>query len=133
METPAPPLPTLLVADDDPNIREALAFVFRKEGFPLLVAPDGQEALRLIRERRPALVFLDVMLPYVDGYAVCETVKRDPALASTRIVFLTAMGQTMDFTRGMRAGADAYYSKPFSPSGIVQKARTLLGLAPAGG
>lgn len=121
--------PLILIAEDDPNIREALAFVLRRERFPFIAAEDGVEALRLFREKRPALAFLDVMLPGMDGIKVCEAVKKDPSLAGIRIVFLTAMGQTVDFQRGYRAGADAYFSKPFSPAGLVQKVKNMLGIS----
>ena len=123
------PRPLILIAEDDPNIREALAFVLQRERFPFIATDDGLEALRLLREKRPTLAFLDVMLPGMDGIAVCETVKKDPALAGIRIVFLTAMGQTIDFQRGYRAGADAYFSKPFSPGGLIQKVKNMLGIA----
>ncbi|MDA0375603.1 MAG: response regulator [Planctomycetota bacterium] len=117
---------TILVVDDEPFICRSLSFVLRKDGHRVLEARDGEEALRRIREDRPDLVFLDVMMPKIDGFEVAETVRDDPELSSVRLVLLTARGQDADRARGAAAGVDAYVTKPFSPSGILGLCRDLL-------
>ncbi|MGA1526274.1 MAG: response regulator, partial [Planctomycetota bacterium] len=91
---------TILVVDDEPFICRSLSFVLRKDGHRVLEARDGQEALDRIREERPDLVFLDVMMPKIDGFEVAETVRDDPELAGVRLVLLTARGQEADRARG---------------------------------
>lgn len=117
----------VLVVDDEPFICRSLSFVLRKDRYEVFEARDGEEALRLIREERPDLVFLDVMMPKVDGFEVAEQVRGDPDLASVKIVLLTARGQDSDRARGESVGVDAYITKPFSPSKILERARDLLG------
>jgi CheY-like chemotaxis protein len=117
----------ILVVDDEPFICRSLSFVLRKDGYEVAEARDGEEALRLIRGQRPDLVFLDVMMPRVDGFEVAEIVRADPDLAGIRIVLLTARGQDSDRARGRAAGVAAYVTKPFSPSRILEQARELLG------
>jgi DNA-binding response OmpR family regulator len=116
----------ILVVDDEPFILRSLSFVFRREGFEVFEARDGIEAMEQVRRIRPALVFLDLMMPRKDGYAVCREIKGDPDLAETFVIILTAKGQDSDRDRGLAAGADEYLTKPFSPSRIVQRAREIL-------
>lgn len=120
----------ILVVDDEPFILRSLTFVLRKEGFDVLEAADGEEAMSTIRDERPSLVFLDVMMPRKNGYEVCSEVKQDPDLASTYIIMLTAKGQESDRDKGLSLGADEYMTKPFSPSRIVERVRELM--APKG-
>jgi DNA-binding response OmpR family regulator len=117
----------VLVVDDEPFICRSLSFVLRKDRYDVLEARDGEEALRVIRAERPDLVFLDVMMPKVDGFQVVQQVRADPSLASVRIVLLTARGQETDRARGETVGVDAYITKPFSPTKILERARKLLG------
>ena len=117
----------VLVVDDEPFICRSLSFVLRKDRYDVLEARDGEEALRVIRAERPDLVFLDVMMPKVDGFQVVQQVRADPSLASVRIVLLTARGQETDRARGETIGVDAYITKPFSPTKILERARKLLG------
>ena len=116
----------ILVVDDEPFILRSLTFVLRKQGFDVLEARDGEEAMLKIREHRPALVFLDVMMPRKNGYEVCDEVKRDPELASTYVIMLTAKGQESDRDKGLAIGADEYMTKPFSPSKITERVREIL-------
>jgi DNA-binding response OmpR family regulator len=116
----------ILVADDEPFILRSLTFVLRKEGFEVLEARDGEEALRVIRESRPGVVFLDVMMPKRNGYEVCEEVKSDPDLRDTYVIMLTAKGQESDRERGLKAGTDEYMTKPFSPSRITERVREIV-------
>lgn len=114
----------VLVADDEPYILRSLTYILRKEGFDVREARTGREALEAVKAEPPDLIFLDVMMPEVNGFEVCARIKVDPALSGVRIVMLTARGQ--DQERGREAGADLYMTKPFSPSKIVELARRLL-------
>ncbi len=119
----------ILIADDEAHIRMLLEQALEEleeEGVQLASAADGARALEEIRRQRPALVFLDVMMPAMNGFEVCRTVRADPALAGTRIVMLTAKGQEFDRRRGEEAGADHYLTKPFDPDEIVRLARGIL-------
>lgn len=110
----------ILVVDDEPFILRALSFIFEQVGYRVVTASDGEEALAKIRELRPSLVFLDIMLPRKNGYEVCVAVKEDLELASTYIIMLSAKGQQVDRERGMLGGADDYLTKPFSLREIVE-------------
>ncbi|MBI5852547.1 MAG: response regulator [Planctomycetes bacterium] len=117
----------VLVVDDEPFIARSLAFVLRKGKYQVLEARDGQEALAIIEREHPDLVFLDVMMPKLDGFQVVEKVRSNSALDGVRIVLLTARGQDADREKGHTVGADAYVTKPFSPTKILEQARQLLG------
>ena len=117
---------TVLVVDDEPFICRSLSFVLRKGKYVVVEARNGEEALAAIREHRPSLVFMDVMMPKVSGFEVCEAVKADPDLQQTKIILLTAKGQNSDREIGMQAGADDYMTKPFSPTKILERAREIL-------
>lgn len=117
---------TVLVVDDEPFICRSLSFVLRKGNYAVVEARNGEEALAAIREHRPSLVFMDVMMPKVSGFEVCEAVKADPELRQTKIILLTAKGQNSDREIGMQSGADDYMTKPFSPTKILERAREIL-------
>jgi len=121
----------ILVVDDEPFILQSLVYLLEREGFEVVTAIDGEEALERARACRPELVFLDIMLPKRDGYDVCRTIKSDPALRSSRVVMLTAKGRETDRARGFAAGADDYMTKPYSPSRILEMTRAFLGVSPA--
>ena len=116
----------VLIADDEPNIVVSLSFMMRREGYDVVVARDGAEALDAIRRERPALVLLDAMMPGLTGFDVCEAVRADAAVRDTRILMLTAKGRETDVARGLGAGADAYLTKPFSTRGLVGEVREML-------
>lgn len=116
----------IVVVDDEPYILRSLSFVLERGGFQVITATDGDSGLAKIREFRPALVFLDIMLPQKNGYEVCAEVKSDPALADIHIVMLSAKGQQIDRERGILGGADEYMTKPFSPRDILEYARQIL-------
>jgi DNA-binding response OmpR family regulator len=118
---------TVLIVDDHPHIVRSLGFVIRRAGYRVLEARGGREALGLIRKERPDLVFLDIMMPELDGYEVCRTVKGDPDLAATYIIMLTARGQESDHQRSIEVGANDYMTKPFSPSRAVQRVEWAVG------
>lgn len=122
---------TILIVDDEPHLRALIHQTLEEledEGVELLTATNGEEALALIESSRPALVFLDVMMPKLSGFDVCSRAKRDLGLADVYIVLLTAKGQEMDRQKGVEVGADLYMTKPFDPDALLDKARTVLGL-----
>ena len=118
--------PKVLIADDEPNIVVSLEFMMKREGYEVVVARDGREALEAIRRERPRLVLLDAMMPGMSGFDVCEAVRADPEVRDTRILMLTAKGRETDVARGVGAGADAYVTKPFSTRELAQKVRDML-------
>ncbi len=117
----------LLVADDEPNIVISLEYLMKREGYDVLVATDGNQALETIRREQPALVLLDVMMPGKTGFEVCQAVRADPALEGVRILMLTAKGRDTDISKGLALGANAYMTKPFSTRELVQKVAEMLG------
>lgn len=123
---------SVLVADDEPFILRSLSFVLERAGFTVHQARNGDEALEALRNLRPRVCILDVMMPSRSGFEVCEIVKGDPDLRTTYVMLLTAKGQESARTRGLRSGADEYMTKPFSPSRIVERIRAVLagGAAP---
>lgn len=117
---------TILIADDNENIRDALTYLLEDEGYELLLAKDGADALRKVRERKPDILFLDIMMPEMNGYDVCRTIKNDPNLKSIYVIMLTAKGQVAEQERGKEVGADEYIVKPFSPMEILARVKILL-------
>jgi two-component system, OmpR family, alkaline phosphatase synthesis response regulator PhoP len=123
--------PTVLIVDDEQHIRlliEQALEDLEDDGVRLLTASNGEEALTLIADARPALVFLDVMMPKLNGFDVCQRVKYELGLHETYIVLLTAKGQEFDRQRGVAVGADQYMTKPFDPDQLLQTSRDVLGL-----
>ena len=116
----------VLVVDDEPFICRSLSFVLRKDNYEVLEARNGEEAIELIREHRPDLVFLDVMMPKINGFEVTQRVKGDPDLKAIKIILLTAKGQDSDRETGQEVGADDYMTKPFSPTKVLERARKIL-------
>ena len=117
----------ILIADDEPNILLSLEFLMQREGFQVLVARDGQQALDAILQQRPDLVLLDVMMPKKSGFDVLQAVREHDELAAIRILMLTAKGRDTDMAKGLALGADDYMTKPFSTRELVDKVRALLG------
>lgn len=122
----------ILVCDDEPFILKALTFIVRKEGHEVHEAKNGEEALERIRAVRPAVVFLDVMMPKRNGFEVLEAIRADETLKGTCVILLTAKGQDSDRERGLALGADEFMTKPFSPAAIVSRLRELLAARGAG-
>jgi DNA-binding response OmpR family regulator len=115
--------PKILIADDEPHIRLLLGRTledFEDDGIEILTAIDGSEALKMIMTEKPNLVFLDVMMPKVNGYEVCQRVKSELGAENIFIVMLTAKGQEIDELRGLEVGADIYITKPFDPDKIIE-------------
>jgi two-component system alkaline phosphatase synthesis response regulator PhoP len=119
----------ILIADDEPNILISLEFLMKREGYEVLLARDGQEAMDVIARERPALVLLDVMMPIKSGFDVCCELRASEALRDTLVLMLTAKGRDTDVAKGLALGANAYMTKPFSTKELVQKVRDMLGEA----
>jgi DNA-binding response OmpR family regulator len=116
----------ILVADDDEDILLLVTTRLRRDGFEIVQANNGKQALELARERRPALAVLDIGMPGLDGVQVLEQIRADDDLRGTRVLLLTAKAQESDVRRGYDAGADAYVKKPFSPAELSTRVRELL-------
>lgn len=117
---------TLLVTDDEKDIVELVRYHAEKAGFACLSASDGPTALRLVRERRPDLLILDLMLPGLDGFEVCRQLRRDSATAHLPIIMLTARADEVDRVVGLEVGADDYVVKPFSPRELIARIKAVL-------
>ncbi|MCX5998856.1 MAG: response regulator transcription factor [Chloroflexi bacterium] len=115
--------PLILVIDDDPAIRRLVKRSLEMEGYRTIVAGDGQTGLRLVEEEEPALVILDIMMPGMDGFQVCEQVRR---FSQVSIVMLTARGLPEDAVHGLDLGADDYIAKPFSTEELSARVKTVL-------
>lgn len=122
-------VPKILIADDEAHIRLLLEQTLEDledEGIQILFAENGHQALEMIRMERPGLVFLDVMMPLMNGMAVCSAVKNEWAMKDIYIALLTAKGQDIDRNEGDAAGSDLYLTKPFDPDHIISIARKVL-------
>jgi two-component system alkaline phosphatase synthesis response regulator PhoP len=117
---------TILVVDDEPQIAQIARDYLDRAGFRVLVASDGQQALRLVRSEQPSLIVLDLMLPEIDGLDVTRTLRSDPATRAIPIIMLTARVDEMDRLIGLELGADDYITKPFSPRELVARVRAVL-------
>jgi len=121
----------ILIVDDEPHIRMLIEQTLEEledEGVEFLTAENGEIALEIIQQEQPQLVFLDVMMPKMNGMDVCKKVKKELGLANVYIALLTAKGQELDRQKGQEVGADVYMTKPFDPEVILRKAREVLGL-----
>ena len=116
----------VLVVDDEPDIVELVAFIFRKRGHEVVTAGNGCEALTRARAGAPDVIVLDVMLPEMDGFTVCEILRRDPATANVPIILLTARPGELCRVIGLDAGANDYLTKPFSPHELERRVQVLL-------
>ena len=118
--------PTILLVDDDPDIREFVTFNLAKEGYNVVTAKDGAEGVEAVKKHRPDLVLLDVMMPGMDGIEACEAIRTNPDIASTLIAFLSARGEDYSQVAGFDAGADDYITKPIRPKVLVSRVKALL-------
>ncbi|HTV10441.1 MAG TPA: response regulator [Acidimicrobiales bacterium] len=117
----------LLIVDDEEGVRALVSMTLDSGAYEIFEARDGAQALQMAREHRPDLVLLDVMLPDMSGVDVCRRLKADPATAKVTIVMLTARAQSTDLTDAEGAGADGYFTKPFSPIALTRKVESILG------
>ncbi len=111
----------LVVIDDEPYALRAMSYLLTREGYEVVTASNGEEGLKRVQELKPPLVFLDIMMPQLDGYEVCQRIRSDPSLDGTYIVMLSAKGQQVDRERGLAQGANEYMTKPFSPREVVKR------------
>ncbi len=116
----------ILIVDDEPSIVVPIQFLMEQQGYSVLVAENGEDALDVIYKYKPDLILLDIMLPRIDGYEVCEIVRLNPEYRGTKIIFLTAKGREVEIAKGLSLGADAYIIKPFSNTELVAKVKELL-------
>jgi DNA-binding response OmpR family regulator len=117
----------ILIADDEPNIVVSLEFLMKQKGYDVRVATNGEDALQAVGEFGPELILLDVMMPRLSGYDVCQKVRENPAWAGIRIIMLSAKGRDVEVNKGMAVGADAYVTKPFSTKDLLAQVARLLG------
>ena len=124
---------SVLIVDDEPNIRLSLKFLMTKAGYAVRTAGDGEEALAEVARAKPDLMLLDVMMPKIDGFSVCQRIKSTPEWKDVRIVMLTARGRDVEREKGLALGADDYITKPFSTKDALDRVAALLAhLQPAG-
>src|SRR5215470_15575100 len=121
----------ILIVDDEPHIRMLIGQTLEEledDGVDFFTAENGEQALEIINEENPQLVFLDVMMPKMNGMEVCRRVKKELALNNVYVILLTAKGQELDRQKGQEVGADLYMTKPFDPEILLKKAKEVLGL-----
>ena len=118
--------PRVLIVDDDPMNRDILQTLLAAQGFAILTATDGEEALAIAREKQPDLILLDVMMPKMDGIEVCRRLKSDPALPFMPIIMVTARADSQDIVAGLQVGADEYLTKPVDPDALVARVKSML-------
>lgn len=116
----------ILVVDDDPYILMSLEFLMKKNGFDVMVARNGREALELVEKQVPHIVLLDIMMPDVDGYAICKHIKSSKKLKDARVVFMSAKSKESDIQKGYDLGASLYVTKPFSTRQLLKQVQELL-------
>ncbi|KAF0196442.1 MAG: two-component system OmpR family alkaline phosphatase synthesis response regulator PhoP [Bacteroidetes bacterium] len=116
----------ILLADDEPDVLEFLSYNLKKEGYQILKAKNGRDALNIARNELPQLVILDVMMPEMDGIETCREIKQYPELKNTIIIFLTARGEDYSQIAGFEAGADDYITKPIKPRILTSRVKALL-------
>ncbi|BDI31686.1 hypothetical protein CCAX7_37370 [Capsulimonas corticalis] len=110
----------ILVVDDEPPIVRLMEFILARQGHEMLVAVNGEEALAQVREHKPDLILLDIMMPRIDGYEVARTLRADPATCDMPIIMLSAKAQEEDIQKGMDVGVNEYITKPFGPDHLVR-------------
>ncbi len=116
----------ILIVDDEPSIIIPLEFLMEQNNYEVKVADTGEKALDLIENFDADLILLDIMLPGIDGYEVCQKIRTNPKFKTMKIVFLSAMARTIDIAKGMGLTADDYITKPFSNSFVVDRVNELL-------
>ncbi|MBI4201418.1 MAG: response regulator [Chloroflexi bacterium] len=120
-------MPKVLIVDDEEGVLALLTATLGSDArYELLLAKDGEQALGIARLFKPDLVFLDILMPNKDGYQVCRELKADPSTASIRVIMLTAMAQDSDKRKALEAGAEEYFTKPFSPTVLLERVERML-------
>lgn len=116
----------ILVVDDDPYILMSLEFLMKKNGFDVMVARNGTEALEIVEKQVPDMVLLDIMMPDVDGYAICKHIKSSKKLKEAKVVFMSAKSKETDIQKGYDLGASLYVTKPFSTRQLLKQVQELI-------
>ena len=116
----------ILIVDDELDVVIPIQFLMEQQGYSVMIAQRGEDALDLIYQYKPDLVLLDIMLPGIDGWQVCEIVRLNPNYRDTKIIFLTARGRKEEIAKGLALGADAYITKPFSNAELVAMVKEVL-------
>ncbi len=116
----------ILIAEDEPDIRDLVAFTLRFAGHEVVTATNGEEAVQVAKKEAPDLIILDVRMPRMTGYDACRAIKSDPALNAVPVIFLSAKGQESEIQDGMNAGAEEYLLKPFAPDQLTDRVRSIL-------
>lgn len=116
----------VLIVDDEPNIVLALELLMKREGYEVMSVDDGQKAFDAVSEFRPELIILDIMMPKMDGYEVCQRIRTDSSLKDTYIIMLTARGRAAEKEKGLALGADCYITKPFSTRDVITRVKEIL-------
>ena len=116
----------ILIVDDEPSIIVALQFLMEQNGYETLVAFSGEEAMETVARHRPDLILLDIMLPVVDGFEVCQRVREKAEWKDIRIALVTALDRESNVAKGLALGADAYVTKPFANADLIAKVKELL-------
>ena len=116
----------ILIVEDEPGVALAIQFLMEQQGHRVLVAERGEDALELVYKYKPDLILLDIMLPGISGWEVCEIIRLNPAYRNIKVIFLTARRSETEIARGLALGADAYITKPFSNNQLVAKVNRLL-------
>ncbi len=109
----------ILVVDDEPNIRETISFILEMEGYEVVLATNGEEAIEMVNIHKPKVIILDVMMPKKNGYEVAETIRKNSEYSNIYIIILTAKGQRKDEEQAIKSGANVYMSKPFDDEKIL--------------
>jgi len=116
----------ILISEDEPDIRDLVAFTLRFAGYEVISSTNGEEAVQLAKKELPDMILLDVRMPRMTGYEACKRIKADPKLKDVPIVFLSAKGQETEIRDGMNAGAEEYLLKPFAPDQLTERVRSIL-------
>lgn len=117
----------ILIVDDQKEVRELVEITLRAEGYQIFQAKNGRDAIDTVNAHKPDVVIMDIMMPgELDGLEATRILKRNPDTKSVKIIMLTAKGQSTDFEKGFAAGADGYFTKPFSPLDLIKKVEEII-------
>ena len=116
----------IVIAEDEPDIRELIAFTLRFAGHEVITGANGQEGYELAKQHKPDLIMLDVRMPKMTGYEACQSIKAEPEIAHIQVIFLSAKGQETEIEQGLSVGAEQYLLKPFAPDQLTQQVTEVL-------
>lgn len=119
-------MPRIVIAEDEPDIRDLITFTLRFAGFDVTAGANGEEGYEFTKREKPDIVMMDVRMPKMTGYEACRKIKADPEIADIPVVFLSAKGQDSEIETGLEAGAEAYLLKPFAPDQLVERLKSIL-------